>query len=95
MKTLNLKVWDTPGGDNFANNRSIDYAHADVILLVYSIDKDSTLEALEEFIEDAKTYNEKEPKFFLVGNKVDLDAKGFRQVDRKTAKDWGKQNNVT
>ena len=46
-KTLNLKVWDTPGGDSFANNRAVDYAHADVILLVYSIDKDSTLEALE------------------------------------------------
>ena len=32
--------------------------------------------------------------FFLVGNKVDLDAKGLRQIDRSEAKAWGKENDV-
>ena len=32
--------------------------------------------------------------FFLVGNKVDLDAKGLRQIEKSEAKAWGKENNV-
>ena len=53
-KTLVLKVWDTPGHDHFKSNRDVDYAHCDVVILVYSIDKDSTLDELQEFYDDAK-----------------------------------------
>ena len=78
-KTLVLNVWDTPGGANFVSTRDVDYAHCDVALLVYSIDKDSTFDELQEFYDDVLTFNRaKKPKFFLVGNKADLDAKGLR-----------------
>ena len=94
IKTIKLKIWDTPGTEHFQATQAFDYNHADVILLVYSIDKDSTFEALEDFMEDAKKFNTKTPKFFLIGNKSDLDAQGFRQVQRADAKSWGIENKV-
>jgi len=78
---LTLKIWDTPGGDQFANMRDLDYSGADVCILVYSIDKESTFEAIEEKKSDASKY--KIPTYFLVGNKVDLDSEGLRDVEKE------------
>ena len=96
MKTLILKLWDTPGGETYKHLRDIDYANAEVVILVYSIDKDSTLEDLGDFLKDAQTFNKnRKLKVFLIGNKSDLDAKGMRQVERSEAREWGRANGVS
>tara|TARA_B110000285_G_C14596904_1_gene368902 strand:- start:234 stop:467 length:234 start_codon:yes stop_codon:yes gene_type:complete len=39
---LVLNIWDTPGADEFGNMLELDYKGADVAVMVYSIDKDTT-----------------------------------------------------
>ena len=56
----------------------LDYKDADVILMVYSIDKESTFESLTDMHEKATTLAPSNAKYFLVGNKVDLDKNGKR-----------------
>ena len=34
---LVLTIWDTPGADEFADMRELDYRNADVAVMVYSI----------------------------------------------------------
>ena len=53
--------------------RELDYKDADVAVMVYSIDKDSTLDNIEEVVESCKSFCDPLPCYFLVGNKVDLD----------------------
>ena len=48
---LCLNIWDTPGAEEFANLRDHDYRGADVCIMVYSIDKESTLEKMNEIHE--------------------------------------------
>ena len=56
--------------------RDLDYKGADVAVMVYSIDKESSFEAMDEVHNTAKTHCN--PIFVLVGNKVDLDNRGQR-----------------
>ena len=56
--------------------KDLDYQGADVAVLVYSIDKESTFDAMET-VRDAALEHCK-PVFFLVGNKVDLENMGQR-----------------
>jgi GTPase SAR1 family protein len=42
---ITLKIWDTPGAAEFGpGTKDIDYANADIVILVYSIDKHSTFD---------------------------------------------------
>ena len=69
---LEMSIWDTPGGDHFTKVNSQDYMNADVIVMVYSIDLDSTYDNMFDLYEQAKSFNQNS-LFFLVGNKSDLD----------------------
>ena len=53
--------------------------------MVYSIDKVSTLDKMNDIHELASSLCDPLPIFFLVGNKVDLDSQGMRAVDRNDA----------
>ena len=75
-----MNVWDTPGGDQFAHMRDLDYEGADACIMVYCIDKESTFKEMQGLKELASGFCN--PLFFLVGNKVDLDAAGERLVDK-------------
>ena len=55
--------------------------------MVYSIDKESTLEKMNDIHELASSLCDPKPIFFLVGNKVDLDGKGMRAVSKKDAEE--------
>ena len=75
-----MNVWDTPGGDEFAHMRDLDYEGADACIMVYCIDKETTFNEMQGLKELASKFCN--PLFFLVGNKVDLDAAGERLVDK-------------
>ena len=47
QRVLNLNIWDTPGGEEFNNMKDLDYKGADVAVMVYSIDKESTFEEMD------------------------------------------------
>ena len=73
--------------------KDLDYEGADACLLVYCIDKESTFDAIEEFRSDCKSHAER-CKFILVGNKVDLDAHGMRQVSTGSGKAYKQENDL-
>ena len=54
----------------------LDYKGADVAVMVYSIDKDSTFDSIDDIKETADIYCK--PIYVLVGNKVDLDKSSLR-----------------
>ena len=56
--------------------RDTDYKDAAVAVMVYSIDKDSTIDKIDEMYELTTQHCKPLPLYFLVGNKVDLDAGG-------------------
>ena len=74
-----MKIFDTPGAPEFDSMKELDYSGADACILVYSIDKDSSFECLDKFRNDCLEHAPK-CKMFICGNKVDLDADGYRQV---------------
>ena len=65
--------------------KDLDYEGADVCILVYCIDKESTFEQMDTCMEDIKANCNPPPMFILVGNKVDLDRAGQRQVKTEDA----------
>ena len=79
-ETLEMQVWDTPGGDHFAKVNAQDYMNADVVVMVYSIDLDSTFDNMFDLYETAKSFSQNS-LYFLIGNKSDMDKKGKRQVE--------------
>ena len=66
--------------------RDLDYKGADVCIIVYSIDKESTIDKVPDIIDIVENIcGDKMPMIWLVGNKVDLDAKGMRAVTKEDA----------
>ena len=63
--------------------KDLDYKGADVAVMVYSIDKESTFEEMENVHQTATDHCK--PIFVMVGNKVDLEKSGMRQVARSEA----------
>ena len=51
LSTLTMSVWDTPGGDHFAKINEDDYRNVDAVILVYSIDKESTYDKISDLHE--------------------------------------------
>ena len=78
---MKLNIWDTPGGDHFARVNAADYMNADVVIMVYSIDLESTFDNMHDLYETARTFSQNS-LYFLVGNKEDLDKSGKRQVEK-------------
>ena len=77
LELLRLKIWDTPGGDHFANTNRGDYLNADIIILTYCIDQESSFDNMADMYEKGVRLSPN-AKFFMVGNKSDLDKEGRR-----------------
>ena len=92
---LTLNVWDTPGGDEFAHMRDLDYEGADACIMVYCIDKETTFNEMPEIKQLADTHCKPPPLYFLVGNKVDLEREGRRAVEDEDGKDFKKEEKLT
>ena len=72
-----MKIWDTPGGDHFANVNKNDYMNTDIIIMIYCIDQESSFDNMGDLYERAYKLSPNS-KFFLVGNKADKDKLGLR-----------------
>ena len=83
-RKLDMNVWDTPGIDVNDSFHLDDFKDLDAVVLVYSIDLDSTYDAACSLFDNTKDIVPKDAIYFLAANKVDLDEKGLRQVDKST-----------
>ena len=68
---ISLQIWDLAGQQLFRKFRTRFFANAKGALLVFDLTVPSTLDRLDNWIEDIKEVTDKIP-FILIGNKVDL-----------------------
>ena len=60
--------------------KDFDFANANVVILVYAIDKVSTFKMIDDLHTEALQFAQPNCLYYLVGNKVDMADKGQRQV---------------
>ena len=71
-KPVKLQLWDLAGQAQFSFVRPPFYKGASAVIFVYDITKRQTFEALYEWKADVEKYVGAETKYFLLGNKCDL-----------------------
>ena len=57
-ETVNMNIWDTPGGDSATQAKSDDYMGADIVVMVYSIDKESSFDNMDDLYQNAKNFGQ-------------------------------------
>ena len=71
-KIIRLQIWDTCGQEEYRSLIQNFYRNASLAILVYSIDKRTSFENLEVWLNEIKGRGSPDVKIFLVGNKIDL-----------------------
>ena len=71
-KIIRLQIWDTCGQEEYRSLIQNFYRNASLAILVYSIDKRTSFENLEIWLNEIKEKGNPDVKIFLVGNKNDL-----------------------
>ena len=90
--TVRLQVWDTAGQESFRSITRSYYRGAIGALLVYDITNANSFDSLPSWLKDSLDATNHNIGLVLVGNKADLEAE--RQVDKETAKNFAKDNNL-
>ena len=72
-KIIRLQIWDTCGQEEYRSLIQNFYRNASLAILVYSIDKRTSFENLEVWLNEVKAKGNPDVKIFLVGNKNDLE----------------------
>jgi len=72
-KILKLEVWDTCGQEAYRSLIKSFFANSSLAIIVYAIDDLNSFNSIEEWVRQCKNECSPETKFFLIGNKADLD----------------------
>ena len=72
-KIIRLQIWDTCGQEEYRSLIQNFYRNASLAILVYSIDRRTSFENLEVWLNEVKAKGNPDVKIFLVGNKSDLE----------------------
>ena len=92
---LKMSIWDTPGNEHLIACPELDFSNCTACVLVYDISRGSTFNEMERVRKTVIDYNqEKEPIFYLVGNKYDKDADGERDVSKKDGRKWASDHEM-
>ena len=73
-KVLKLEIWDTCGQEAYRSLIKSFFNNTSLAIIVYAIDETDSFNSIDEWIRQCKTSCSPETKFFLIGNKVDVDA---------------------
>ena len=72
-KVLKLEIWDTCGQEAYRSLIKTFFTNSSLAIIVYSVDNKKSFSSIEEWIRQCKTLCTPETKFFLIGNKSDVD----------------------
>lgn len=74
LNDVNVKAqfWDTAGQEKYRSLTSTYYKNARGVIFVYDITNEKSFEDLNYWIKDVHDNTGNEPKFLLIGNKIDL-----------------------
>ena len=91
-KILKLEIWDTCGQESYRAIIKTFFTNASLAIIVYAIDDENSFLSVEEWVRQCKEKCSPTTKFFLIGNKVDLDDQ--RKVSYEKGKEIMKNNNI-
>ncbi|XP_043922239.1 ras-related protein Rab-10-like [Protopterus annectens] len=83
---VEVTLWDTVGEERFDSLSTTYYRYTSAAILMYSVDRQETLEHLVHWINSARSYCD-DVKLFLVGNKNDLEDKIPKDKVRRFAQE--------
>jgi len=69
---VKLNMWDTAGQERFRSITRNYYRGADGVFLMYDNSHPPSLQSITDWFEDVKSHNESPPRYFMIGNKIDL-----------------------
>ena len=72
-KILKLEVWDTCGQEAYRSLIKSFFSNSSLAIIVYAIDDLNSFDSIEQWVRQCKNECGPETKFFLIGNKADLD----------------------
>ena len=72
-KVLKLEIWDTCGQEAYRSLIKTFFNNSSLAIIVYAIDSRKTFNSIEEWIRQCKTLCSPDTKFFLIGNKSDVE----------------------
>jgi small GTP-binding protein len=73
-KILKLEIWDTCGQEAYRSLVKSFFINSSLAIIVYAIDDINSFKSLDEWVRQCKSNCSPETKFFLIGNKIDVDA---------------------
>ena len=72
-KILKLEIWDTCGQEAYRSLIKTFFNNSSLAIIVYAIDNKKSFKSIEEWIRQCKTLCSPDTKFFLIGNKNDVE----------------------
>lgn len=91
-KLFNLELWDTAGSEKFRSISKGYYKNTACALIMYDITEKKSFTSVKMWIEDCKTYTNKNTDMILIGNKCDLALS--RQVSEEEGKNLAEENEM-
>ncbi|KAL6071645.1 Ras-related protein Rab-13 [Balamuthia mandrillaris] len=92
-KTIKIELWDTAGQERFRTITSAYYRGTDAIIFAYDITDQDTFANVAKWMHEAKRYAGEDTLFWLVGTKLDLEAK--RAVSEEEARNWAEDESCS
>ena len=72
-RILKLEIWDTCGQEAYRSLIKTFFNNSSLAIIVYAIDNKKSFKSIEEWIRQCKTLCSPDTKFFLIGNKNDVE----------------------
>ena len=92
-KIIKFEIWDTCGQETYRSLIKSYYRNTSLIILVYSIDDKKSFNKLNSWLNDIRSFSEKNVKIFLVGNKIDINDEK-RIITKDMGNQFYKDNNL-
>ena len=72
-KVIKLEIWDTCGQESYRSLIKSFFTNSSLAIIVYAIDNRKTFTSIDEWIRQCKSLCAPDTKFFLIGNKNDVE----------------------
>ena len=72
-KILKLEIWDTCGQESYRSLIKTFFNNSSLAIIVYAIDNRKSFDSIEEWVRQCRALCSPDTKFFLIGNKSDVD----------------------
>ena len=90
-KIIKLFMWDCPGQEKYQSLLSSLYRNTNLVVISYCINNKGSFDNIKKWLNDARRFCNDDCKFFLIGNKADLESE--RIVSKEEGEKLAKEEN--